>query len=221
MAKAVRTEFDFDSDPYIYVEAANDTAVRHFLEVSRECTVEVAEDRKSRSPSLTVFRVHRSHLEEYKRKMVGQPYPIPKIYAIGRGSNAAEKLYKLEERRNQAIKAAAEQLAIVLNEEINPEQPLDPNKDLYSVLIPEQLASTLESYDHKSSVAACIAYLRYHTRGHRPKYGVVEMSLLTTIKEALQNPGQYANALVKLGDRLGRYIEAEEFPIETIDPDNP
>lgn len=75
---------------------------------------------------------------------------IPEIPFIGEG---AEKLYALEDTRNKAIKAAAQELADVLGH---------TKEEYWTKTIPEALANVLESYERAASVAAAIGYLRQY-----------------------------------------------------------
>lgn len=60
----------------------------------------------------------------------------------------AKKLYQLEEKRNDAINAAAEELQKVLGLE-----------DYWREAVPEALLSILTSYDKKAATLACEAFL--------------------------------------------------------------
>lgn len=80
---------------------------------------------------------------------------IPEIPRIGAD---AEKLYTLEGKRNEAIKAAAKEHGRIL---------LHEEGQFWDKTMPEQLASILENYERAASIAAALGYLR--------QFGQVEM----------------------------------------------
>lgn len=78
------------------------------------------------------------------------PVVEPTIPYIGQ-CKATEKLYKLEEKRSAAIKAAALELGKVLGH--TPEE-------FWSRTMPETIASILDTYTTSLSVPAAAAYLK-------------------------------------------------------------
>lgn len=73
-------------------------------------------------------------------------YRLPTMPHIG---GAAERLYAIEERRNEAIQQSAGELMKVLS-----------LRSLWTEALPEALASILDNTDSHASDAAAIAYLR-------------------------------------------------------------
>lgn len=79
----------------------------------------------------------------------------PHIIRINR-TRETEKLYTLERKRNDAIKAAAKEYAKVMDH---------PAREYWSRTIPQALFDTLESFQGSSSYAAAKAYCEwYETR---------------------------------------------------------
>lgn len=74
-------------------------------------------------------------------------YRLPTMPRIG--SAQAERLYAIEERRNEAIQQSAGELGKVLG-----------LRSLWTEALPEALAAILDHYDTHAADAAAIAYLR-------------------------------------------------------------
>lgn len=88
---------------------------------------------------------------QYSTKINPQ-YKKPSGVFIGRGDNT-EQLYRLEEKRSQAIRAAAQSLGKVLGFD---------EKEFWTRTLPEELYNILESYDVDAAKVAAIAYLERH-----------------------------------------------------------
>lgn len=85
-----------------------------------------------------------------ERNFAGYVYPRAEFIGNGR---ATAKLYKLEEKRSLAIRAAAHELAAVL--EI-------PKQQFWTHALPESLFNVLESFQPQSAIVAAVGYLRRH-----------------------------------------------------------
>lgn len=79
-------------------------------------------------------------------------YNKPTGQHIGRGEST-ERLYRLEEKRNKAIKEAATELAQVLGHSVH---------EFWQSTMPEELLSILDSFDTFAATLAARAYLEKH-----------------------------------------------------------
>lgn len=89
-------------------------------------------------------------------------FQLPILQHIGRGPDT-DVLYDLEGRRTGTILQAAEVMMRLFG--------FTDRSDLYRKAVPEQLASTLDSFDPRAAEAAAIGFLlkRGYQIGDKPK----------------------------------------------------
>jgi hypothetical protein len=96
--------------------------------------------------------------EEVPRDLTVKKYRRPFNSFIGHGEST-ETLYKLEDQRDDAFRAAAVQLGAVLG-----------LTDFWHEMLPEAIFSMLDHWDRAAVHVACVAYLERHG------YAVTEVS---------------------------------------------
>jgi hypothetical protein len=75
-------------------------------------------------------------------------YQFPTVPMIG---SEYKELYKLEDKRNSAVRAATEELAEVLGHE---------SGDYFKKTVGESLYSILDNYESNVSILVCVEYLK-------------------------------------------------------------
>lgn len=86
-----------------------------------------------------------------------RPYSIPQMRSIGR-SDDTERLYQLEEKRDKAIRAAAEELLKVLLQF----GAVGADARYFQDALPEALFNTLEAHDSQASLLAALAFVEWY-----------------------------------------------------------
>lgn len=95
-------------------------------------------------------------------------YKAPILRPIGR-SDDSEKLYRLEEKRDQAVRAATEELhALLLKHDIV--SGLAKNASVYfGYILPESLMNLLEAQDRRAALMACLSFIAHYANPDQPE----------------------------------------------------
>lgn len=91
------------------------------------------------------------------KEILDEGYKMPTSPRIGR-IRETEKLYRIEDKRNDLITESAEELK-ELYAHSNLENHRHMYQDIWKEAIPEQLRNVLESFDTNASILAAVSFL--------------------------------------------------------------